>query len=100
MICPCGICCEKCPKFPKECAGCHAIKGRVFWARYVGADVCPIYQCAKDKRLAHCGDCAHVPCQLWVSLKDPALSDDEHQQSINERVAALKSLRKGTGSQV
>jgi len=93
MLCVCGVHCEGCPSFGKECAGCQAIEGKVFWAKYISSDVCPIYQCVKDKSFENCGDCAQMPCELWFSLKDPAWSDEEHQQSIKERLSELRKSR-------
>jgi len=92
MICVCGVDCEGCPHFKGECAGCHAIQGKVYWAQYIGAEECPIYKCVKDKNLANCGMCTEMPCQIWLSLKDPAWSEEEHQKSIQDRVTALENF--------
>jgi hypothetical protein len=94
MICICGTDCGTCPHLDKDCAGCDALAGRVFWTGYIGADVCPVYKCAKDKEYRHCGDCPEIPCELWHSLKDPSWSDEEHQKSILDRLAALKKDNK------
>ncbi len=90
MIQACGANCEECPSFKKECAGCEKIKGKVYWAQYIGQDICPIYKCCQDKFLGHCGDCAELPCKMWYEIKDPSYSYEEHIQSINERVRLLK----------
>jgi hypothetical protein len=90
MLCVCGACCDDCPRHGSECAGCEAIEGKVYWVQYIGADVCPVFKCARDKVLNNCGDCSDIPCELWFSLRDPQLSEEEHYKSIEERVSALK----------
>jgi hypothetical protein len=86
----CGVDCTKCPDFKKECAGCDAQEGKVFWTKYIEKDCCPIFSCVKEKGYSSCGACAQVPCELWFSLKDPARSEEEHQRKIQERLAELK----------
>ncbi len=90
MLCVCGADCEACPSLGSKCAGCEAIQGKVYWAAYVGKDVCPYYLCVRGKGMKHCGECADIPCELWYSLKDPANTDEEHEASIKERVKLLK----------
>jgi hypothetical protein len=92
MLCVCGADCSSCPSFGRECAGCETLKGKVYWAEYDGKDVCPYYQCVKDKRLKHCGECSDIPCALWYSLKDPNMTDEQHEASIRERVEIFKRL--------
>ena len=92
MLCVCGACCEGCCGYSKECGGsCEATQGRVFWAQYIGAEVCPVYQCVKDNGYKNCGDCEKIPCETWFAVKDPATSDEDHKKSIEERVAKLKA---------
>ncbi|HII92483.1 MAG TPA: DUF3795 domain-containing protein [Methanosarcina sp.] len=93
MICVCGVNCDGCPHLNNECTGCNAIEGKVYWAQHIGADVCPVYKCVKEKGYQNCGDCSQIPCELWVSLKDPSLSEEEHQKSIQNRLLVLKELR-------
>ncbi len=93
MISVCGVNCKACPHLNQDCSGCDALAGKVYWAQYIGADVCPIYQCVKDNGHHHCGDCPRVPCDTWTNLKDPAWSDEEHAQSIRDRLATLKSQK-------
>jgi hypothetical protein len=93
MISVCGVKCADCPHFGQDCAGCDALAGRVFWAPYVGADTCPIYECVREKSYRNCGDCPRVPCDTWVNLKDPAWSDAEHEKSIRDRLAVLKAQK-------
>ena len=90
MISVCGVNCEGCPHFHQDCAGCEALAGKVYWAQYIGADVCPIYKCVGEKAYRNCGACPQIPCHIWVNLKDPSWSDEEHQKSIRDRLAVLK----------
>lgn len=92
MVCVCGASCDGCKHRGNECTGgCEAMQGRVFWTKYINVDVCPVYQCVADNSYKNCGDCAKLPCEIWFSLKDPELSDEEHQKSIDDRVAKLKT---------
>lgn len=93
MLCVCGADCDNCHSFGKECAGCEALQGKVYWAAYLGKDVCPYYQCVRDKGLNHCGDCENIPCELWYSLKDPSMTDEQHEASVRERVDMFKRLK-------
>lgn len=90
-LCVCGANCEGCPNREGECqGGCQSLKGKVFWTKLIGVEVCPVYKCVEENGFANCGDCALLPCPMWFSLKDPELSDEEHQKSIVDRVAKLK----------
>ena len=94
MLCACGACCEGCSYAAAECGGtCEELRGRVFWARYIGAEVCPIYQCVQDNGHQNCGDCAKLPCEIWFNVKDPNVSEEEGQKSVADRVAKLKAAR-------
>ena len=91
MLCVCGASCDGCTYQESECiGGCEAQRGRVFWTKYINADVCSVYQCVEENGYKNCGDCAKLPCETWFALKDPELSDEEHQKSIYDRVAKLK----------
>ena len=91
MVTKCGCDCSECYAFEKECDGCEAICGKVFWAEeHVKQDTCPIYKCCDDRKMVNCGKCNEVPCKKWYELKDPSQSDEEHIKSINKRVKRLK----------
>ena len=92
MIEVCGADCTTCPDYQKTCDGCRKIQGKVYWAAMIGTDVCPIYKCVSDKKLAHCGQCDQLPCNLYFDLKDPSYSDEEHKKGIQLRVVRLKEL--------
>jgi len=88
----CGYECLACEYFKEsKCAGCSEIKGNVWWASYINADVCPIYECVvNEQKHNHCGECGEVPCALWRNLKDPSYTDKQHEASIKKRVGNLK----------
>lgn len=90
MISPCGYYCEKCPHSLKGCQGCRSIKGKPWWIKHYGGKPCPIYTCLEHKSLLHCGQCEALPCQIWMDMKDPAYSEEEHQAKIKSREQRLK----------
>ena len=93
MLCVCGASCDDC-QYIAECDGtCAKTQGRVFWAKYMNLTVCPIYQCAQEHGYQDCGDCTKLPCETWFAVKDPAITDEQHQKSIEDRTAKLKLAR-------
>jgi hypothetical protein len=94
MLNVCGADCSGCPSLNKECqGGCEAIKGKVYWSKYLGVEVCPVYACVETQQFKNCGDCPRLPCETWVKLKDPSMTEEQHQKSIRERVTLLKQGR-------
>jgi len=94
MITPCGVYCSKeCSFFNNGCSGCHEIKGKVFWAKHYGSDICPIYECVQERELKNCGHCSRLPCRLWFSTRDPSLGDEEFQKEIAFRLSNLEKER-------
>ncbi len=84
----CGAECATCGCYGSLCKGCNESLGRVFHAPE--GQACPIYECAvNQKQLAGCGTCGSAPCEIWRKTKDPALSDEEFEQSIRERLARI-----------
>lgn len=93
---PCGIDCAngECKEYGKTCKGCNSIKGEIFWAKYMGAKICPIYDCSvNDNKHSHCGQCEKLPCKIHYDCKDPSLTDEQHKEGINKRAALLKSKK-------
>jgi hypothetical protein len=90
----CGCDCFECDHYKNsKCAGCSQIKGKVYWAGFVNADVCPVYACVvSDRGYRHCGECPDIPCKLWHDLKDPSHTDEQHETGIADRVKRLKEL--------
>ena len=89
----CGLNCAECEFYGKTCSGCYAVKGSTFWAQEMMENkVCPLFQCAfNDKGLESCGDCSELPCGLFLQMKDPSLSDEEHEKMIKVRVERLRN---------
>jgi hypothetical protein len=83
---PCGLYCASCQFFGKNCQGCGYVEGKPFWTEEYHIEVCPIYNCSvNQKHLEHCGSCDELPCEIFLELKDPNMSDEEFQHSLNER---------------
>lgn len=87
----CGADCSDCTHMKdSSCLGCFHIQGRIWWAKYLNAEICPIYDCVEKKGIDHCGSCPGIPCDLWRDLKDPSYLDEENERSILERIDRLK----------
>lgn len=88
----CGLICDECNFFEKECKGCYKMEGKPFWtAEATKSGVCPIYDCSiNQKKFMNCGDCNQLPCKIFLDLKDPNISDVEHHISIQKRVTILR----------
>jgi hypothetical protein len=69
------------------------VKGATTWAvEMMPAKVCPLYDCSVNQRgYKDCGQCAELPCATFLQMKDPIISDEEHQRMIGVRVALLRS---------
>lgn len=92
IISCCGVVCSECDSFPENCKGCSEIKGRVFWLQYTGEDICGIYDCCmNERRLGHCGKCAHLPCERY-SRDDPTKSIEENAEDLRKQLEQLKSM--------
>ena len=86
----CGTDCTDCTHFKDSSyRGFSQIKGRVWWAQYVNADACLIYDCVTKKSIDNCGSCPEIPCDFWRDLKDPIYTDEQHERSIEDRVQRL-----------
>jgi len=88
LLTPCGDFCGNCLYYTKQrtphCPGCDASKGRLFWGN------CQVYPCAKEHKVAHCGECKDFPCDTLVSQFDPEYG----QTSAILRVGFLAYRRK------
>lgn len=89
---PCGAVCADCASFPAQCHGCREIKGKVFWLRYTGDRVCPIWQCCREKKRKNCGGCPELPCGRF--MKDPSLSEEENARNLKRMLDNLSGKRK------
>lgn len=91
-ISACGLICDQCHFFNKECAGCFNLKGKPFWTEEDSANgVCALFDCSiNQKGYLNCGDCIDLPCKMFVDLKDPNISEEDHQKQIQQRIKILR----------
>jgi len=94
LVSACGIECNTCPFYEKNCSGCHAVKGTPFWAMdHLQGKPCPLYDCSvNEKHMSNCGACAELPCRKFHDLKDPSVSEQEHMEGIEKRVKTLRAM--------
>ena len=64
-------------------------------SRYQSDNIFPIYckenECVvNQKDMKGCGECEHIPCEIWRKTKDPAFTEEEFERNIQERVDRLK----------
>ncbi len=87
----CGTECGKCSYYGNLCKGCNETDGKVFHAP--AGKACPIYQCSVGKcKLATCGACEKLPCEIWMATKDPNLAQEEFDENVRGRVENLKKF--------
>ena len=88
----CGLNCVECPFHGKECPGCYLVEGKTFWAlEAMPSKICPIFDCSVNQRnFKNCGECSEIPCKIFTNLKDPNVSELDHELSIQKRVLLLK----------
>jgi len=99
LAAPCGLYCGDCDYLESQCWGCGQVQGKPFWTAQFEAIVCPMYDCCvNQKQLEHCGLCSEFPCEPFTSLRDPALNDEEAEQSLQQRMKDLR-LRKEIGTE-
>jgi hypothetical protein len=89
----CGLKCGDCEFFNKTCTGCMNVKGSTFWAKeMLPGKVCPLFDCSVNKKgFRNCGGCKDLPCKMFMDMKDPKTTEEEHLKSIKVRVDALRS---------
>lgn len=91
VISTCGLDCNSCPAYQADCEGCRECGGVTPWLEETELAVCPLYDCpVNQKGLRDCGDCPDLPCGLYHDFRDPAVSPEEHEKGIAERVARLR----------
>ncbi len=87
----CGLICEECGFYQQKCGGCYKVGGQTFWARELPEKICPLFDCStKKKQLKNCGDCKELPCKIFIELKDPNVSEEDHKKMLDIRVKRLK----------
>jgi hypothetical protein len=92
-ISACGLICDNCEYFNTTCTGCINVQGSTFWAKdMMPTKVCPMFDCSVNKKhFKNCGDCKDLPCKMFLEMKDPKSTDEEHQKSIAVRVGRLRA---------
>jgi hypothetical protein len=93
ILSTCGLKCNDCEYFNVTCTGCRSVKGSTFWAKdMMPTKVCPLYDCSVNKKgFKDCGECSELPCALFLNMKDPNTTNEEHKKSIGVRVVLLKA---------
>jgi hypothetical protein len=87
----CGIYCGSCNFLGDRCKGCGYVNGKPFWTEKIPSGVCPLHDCCHNKKhLEHCGLCEEFPCEIFLQLRDPGMSDNEFEKSLKERKRSLK----------
>ena len=87
----CGTDCSACPLHGNLCTGCNEACGKVFHAPE--GKPCPIYGCCVNKHhYATCASCSQVPCAVWQATRDPSMTDEQFEQSVNDRVSVLRKI--------
>lgn len=90
----CGLWCDNCEHFEKDCQGCSEMGGCVFWTEYADTDSCPVWTCCvEEKKLPHCGYCDEMPCERYTRFHDPDMSDEETRISLQKQKAELITRR-------
>ncbi|MCI8800957.1 MAG: hypothetical protein HFH88_14270 [Lachnospiraceae bacterium] len=84
----CGTECATCDYYKNTCEGCNETNGKVFHAP--SGKACAIYQCCVGKhKFSTCAECSKIPCKVWLATKDPNLSQETFDSSIQERMKRL-----------
>jgi hypothetical protein len=88
----CGADCGECSCLKdKICKGCNKSEGKVFHCPK--GEECGIYYCCViDRGYESCLDCPDIPCDIWKKTRDPKLSDEEFEASIEERISRLEEI--------
>ena len=90
----CGTDCSVCSIWGAMCKGCNEACGKVF--HVPGGKPCPIYACCAGRhRLATCASCESLPCNIWQATRDPSMTDEQFQKSVEDRAAILKDCARG-----
>lgn len=92
-ISACGLVCDKCEFYEKMCNGCMVSAGKPFWTTHDdNPDICPLFNCSvNDRGYKNCGSCNELPCKMFLSLKDPNATEEQHHESMKKRIELLKN---------
>ncbi len=77
-IARCGLACEVCKHFNRECLGCET-ENRL-------NSICLIFNCAQEKKIQYCIQCQEFPCKLMNLSKAycPVYSEIKSKININQ----------------
>lgn len=82
----CGLSCKECEYREKNnCKGCIATKGKPFHGE------CKVAECAKNKRVGFCGECADFPCK---TIEDYSNDEEHGDNPKGARIERCKQLKK------
>ena len=94
LAAPCGLFCGDCEILGERCAGCGHVQGKPFWTAEYKVEVCPLYGCAVNQHgVEHCGLCAEFPCEMFLSMRDPSMTDEQAEASLERKKADLIQRR-------
>ncbi|MCK4634272.1 MAG: DUF3795 domain-containing protein [Candidatus Aenigmarchaeota archaeon] len=57
--------------YKKDCEGCKETEGKPFYVKEFEIDVCPVWKCATEHKIEHCGLCEEFPCDKFLDWYDP-----------------------------
>jgi hypothetical protein len=87
----CGVYCGDCNFLNEQCKGCGYENGKPFWTVQIPSGICPLHNCCRNQKyFEHCGLCDGFPCEVFLELRDPNMSDEEFKTSLEERQRSLK----------
>ncbi len=90
----CGTDCAACPLYGTRCEGCNETNGKVF--HMSDGKPCSIFACCvRRHRFATCAACGQLPCTVWQETRDPAMTEEQFQTGIEERVRTLRKCGSG-----
>jgi hypothetical protein len=88
----CGADCAGCKEVVHCNGSCFETKGKPCYIAALGMEICEIYDCAINKKgYSSCAECAELPCKIFMGWRDPQMTDEEFQESVDSRVATLKA---------
>lgn len=91
----CGMYCDECDHYEKDCQGCDEVEGSTFWTEYVDIESCPVYDCCVNKRkLTHCGHCNEMPCERYFRFRDPEMTEEDAKRTLEKQKTCLNMRKK------
>ena len=75
-----------------DCGNCSCLKEKICKGCSKGEECAIYYCCVIDRGYESCIDCPDIPCDVWKKVRDPKLTDEEFEASIEERVSRLEEI--------